>query len=400
MNKVQKILQWGKPKSKPSRRRVSGGKNDEEDEDDWEMIDEHGECTNYEPESPYALLFKERTAKTRVHSMDFERLALLGRGATGTVCLVRFKRDGKTFALKSIDKKDVVPNSKNEACPAIREKEVLKRTTGCQFLVKMHYCFQSKTKLYFVLDYMAGGTIFSLTKHLPDNRATEKAARHLCAQVYLALTYLHDHGIIYRDLKAENVLLDENGNARLADFGISRQLDDGRAQSFVGSAYYIAPEILTGAPYSYAVDWWSFGVLCYNLITGEYPFYGKQVNDIFNSIVRKNFKFYSPVSPEAADLIGRLLTKDESKRLTADGIKSHPWFANFDWSKVYLNEPAPGWQAPNEMINEAEAANMNGQTVGGDSVPVKPGANGGSLFADFSYDNTQAWQGSVPRDAS
>eukprot|EP01060_Flectonema_neradi_P002496 TRINITY_DN1154_c4_g1_i1.p1 TRINITY_DN1154_c4_g1~~TRINITY_DN1154_c4_g1_i1.p1 ORF type:complete len:421 (+),score=63.32 TRINITY_DN1154_c4_g1_i1:65-1264(+) len=399
MHKLQRILQR-KSKTKTTRGPNESRSGDDDDDDDWEMIDENGECTNYEPDEtvPYALLFKEKISKTRVHSMDFERLALLGKGATGTVCLVRCKRDGKTYALKSINKKDVVPTTKDEACPAIREKEVLKRTTGCPFLVKMHYCFQSETKLFFVLDYMAGGTIHSLTKYLPDNKATEAMAKHLCAQVYLALTYLHNHGIIYRDLKAENVLLDENGNAKLADFGISRQLDsDDRAQSIVGSAYYIAPEILTGVTYSHAVDWWSFGVLCYNLLTGEYPFYGRQLQDVFQSIVKKKFKFYTPVSNEAADLIQKLLTKDESKRITAEEIKAHPWFADYDWDQAYRDEPAPGWEAPTEMIDAAEAANMHGQTVGGDSVPVRPGVNGGSLFADFSYDNTQAWQGSVPR---
>ena len=374
-------------KKEPTEEVEQKEKRDSDEESDWEYIDENGECTTYEPTLPYATLFGKQDSK--VEKKDFERLQLLGKGAMGIVCLVRYRRDGKHYALKEIRKIDAMPTS-GGANVAVRERDIMKKVgRGSQFLVRMHFCFQSQSKLYFALDYMAGGNVYKYTSTLPNGKATERASRHMSAQIYLALQFLHDNGIIYRDLKPENILLTENGNAKLSDFGISKQLEpsDDRTESFCGSYHYLAPEIITGKRYSCAVDWWSYGVVIYNLLTGENPFVSRAVQTLMKKIVQKPVKFFEPVEDVPRDLILRLLTKDENQRLGGLQIPQHSWFDNFNWESVYSDTPAPDWQPPSGIIAEDKVSSMVGQTLGENSLPF-PGFTG--VFEGFSCDNRQA----------
>eukprot|EP00756_Hemistasia_phaeocysticola_P061220 Hpha_TRINITY_DN470_c0_g1::TRINITY_DN470_c0_g1_i1::g.27556::m.27556 len=400
MQSLQKVFgrhkdkpKQGGKKSKETKDAAAAATAEEDDaDDDWELLDEDGECTalNADDTMPYAGLF---TQKGRVTRQDFEALRTLGVGAQATVLLVRHKRDGKLYALKILKKKDVVASGRPR--DPVRERNIMKGAPQ-SFLVNMHYCFQSVTKLFFVLDYMPGGDLYYYTGEWEGGHFSELTARYYAAQVYLALQSLHDAGVIYRDLKPENVLLDENGNAKLADFGLSTQVDQKeRAQSFVGTAFYIAPEILQNKAYGTAVDWWSFGVLVFNLLTGENPFYGEKLEQIFESILTKGYHVRScyAISDAAKDLLSKLLVKDEKKRISDTAIRKHPWFNGLDWKAIERREgAAPDWRPPEDMITAEAAAGMIGKTMQEDSFSVKCDISKEhqKLFENFTMDNTGA----------
>lgn len=407
MEAMKKVFGSRKGKTKPTRGSgrapsnaqsgAAGGAGGDEADDDWEMLDEDGECTTYAPDAmqmPYAGFFPQKGRCTR---SDFEALRTLGHGATATVLLVRHKRTGGLYALKVLKKKDVVASGRPQ--DPVRERNIMKGSAQ-PYLVNMHYCFQSQSKLFFVLDYMAGGDMYWYTGEWDGGHFDEMTARYYAAQVYLGLQCLHDCGVVYRDLKPENVLLDELGNVRLADFGLSTRLDhqgagkhDERAQSFVGTAFYIAPEILQGKKYGHAVDWWSYGVLVFNFLTGENPFYGEKLDQIFHSILNKDYHVRScyKVSDHAKDFLVKLLQKDERKRLSGRAIREHPWFEGLDWVSLEKRaKRAPNWRPPEDMITEATAKMMQGKTMKEDSFSVKGeiSREHQQLFENFTMDNT------------
>jgi len=332
---------------------------------------------------------------------DFEYLKDIGSGAHATVHLVRHYKDRKLYAMKVLEKKEVV----NSVRPgdAMRELNILK---GAQrpLLVNLHFTFQTETKLFFFLDYLPGGNLFTYTALWEGGRLPEATARYYGAQMYLALQSLHDAGVIHRDLKPENVLLDENGHVHLADFGLSRRVGrHGRSGSFVGTPFYVAPEILTTREYGAAVDWWSYGVLLFNLLTGEVPFYGKETEQIFEAVLKRQpvVRPRYGVSSKAKDLLGRLLEKNEKKRITGLGIRKHPWYKGMDWRAVERCEGhAPDWKAPVDMISAETAAELVGMPVPekdafNDDQRTSPRAVPGhiadedqKLFEGFSFDNT------------
>ena len=363
-------------------------------EDDWQLVDEEGECTNYTPDAslmPYAGLFTP--GDRLVKRSDFAAIKTLGKGASGVVLLVRYKVDGNLYAMKIISKSKILQSGR--PADAVRERDIMKTSAACKFLVKMHYCFQSTTKLFFILDYMPGGDLYYYTGEWEGGHFDESTARYYAASVYKGLQWLHDHKVIYRDLKPENVLLDGDGHPKLADFGFSKELspegEDGseRASSFVGTAFYIAPEILRKEKYSYGVDWWSYGVLLFNMLTGENPFYGDDCRHIFKSILHKDYSVRDEynVSAAAKDLMKGLLEKDESKRLSGQEIKDHPWFAGFDWDSLGEGV-APTWR----KAETADPDMLVGKTMKEDSFSVKDNrlaeANQ-EVFQGFTLDNTK-----------
>jgi len=326
---------------------------------------------------------------------DFELLQELGSGAYATVHLVRHYGDGHCYAMKVLTKKDVA-NSPRPGDP-MRELDALKGEHR-PLLVNLHFSFQTETKLFFMLDYMPGGNLYTYTAMWEGGRLPELTTRYYGAQVYLALESLHDAGILHRDLKPENVLLDENGHARLADFGLSRRVGRlGRSASFVGTALYIAPEIIKGIDYGTSVDWWSYGVLLFNLLTGELPFYGRENDQIFDAVLLRKpvVRPRYGVSSKAKDLVGKLLEKDEKKRIDGKGIRKHGWFRDIDWQAVEECEgTAPDWTPPVDMLTADSAAEMVGNPVSDDeafkekSSPRAVIDPDQKLFEEFTYDNT------------
>ncbi|KAK8825224.1 RPS6 protein kinase [Blastocystis sp. ATCC 50177/Nand II] len=284
-------------------------------------------------------------ANSTVTVSDFEILKVIGKGSFGKVFQVRKHGESEIYAMKVLNK--AVIKKKNQIEHTKTERNILGKIDH-PFIVGMKYAFQTKDKLYFVLDYCPGGELFY---HLGKARKfSEERSRFYAAEITLALEHLHKMGIVYRDLKPENVLLTEEGHVRLTDFGLSKegisQADKG-AQSFCGTPEYLAPEILNRTGHGQAVDWWSLGALLYEMLTGWPPFYSRDQERLFNKIKRSSVEIPPNLSPETADILQKLLQKDPKQRLgggpdDAASVKAHPFFKSIDWDKLYRKElPVP-----------------------------------------------------------
>uniref|UniRef100_A0A3Q0SMX3 Ribosomal protein S6 kinase n=1 Tax=Amphilophus citrinellus TaxID=61819 RepID=A0A3Q0SMX3_AMPCI len=274
----------------------------------------------------------------RVGIENFELLKVLGTGAYGKVFLVRKVSGhdaGKLYAMKVLKKATIVQKAKT-AEHTRTERQVLEHIRQSPFLVTLHYAFQTETKLHLILDYVNGGELFT---HLVQRvRFKEQEVALYSGEIVLALEHLHKLGIVYRDLKLENILLDSNGHIVLTDFGLSKEFDQvERAFSVCGTIEYMAPEIVEGGESGHdkAVDWWSLGVLMYELLTGGSPFTvdgdENSHTDIAKRIAKKDPPFPKDMGPLAKDLIQRLLIKDPKKRLGsgpsgAENVKKHPFY--------------------------------------------------------------------------
>ncbi|XP_078797380.1 ribosomal protein S6 kinase alpha-5 isoform X2 [Oryzias latipes] len=290
----------------------------------------------------------------RVGMENFELLKVLGTGAYGKVFLVRKVSGhdaGKLYAMKVLKKATIVQKAKT-AEHTRTERQVLEHIRQSPFLVTLHYAFQTDTKLHLILDYVNGGELFT---HLVQRvRFKEQEVALYSGEIVLALEHLHALGIVYRDLKLENVLLDSNGHIVLTDFGLSKEFDQAeRAFSVCGTIEYMAPEIVEGGKsgHDMAVDWWSLGVLMYELLTGGSPYTvdggENSHSDIARRILKKDPPFPKDMDPSAKDLIQRLLTKDPTKRLGsgpdgAENVKKHPFYQNISWEDLAAKKvPAP-----------------------------------------------------------
>jgi len=276
-----------------------------------------------------------------VSLQDFELLTMVGKGSYGRVIQVRKIDSGKIYALKVLNKDDLV--NTNQVQSTKTERRVLE-VINHPFIVKLHFAFQSNDKLCLVMDFINGGELFTYINR--EKRFSEERARFYAAEIILALEYLHEMDIIYRDLKPENILLDCNGHIRLTDFGLSKDAMNGKTYTMVGSPYYMAPEIILKLGHGQAVDWWSLGILIYEMLFGLPPFYNRNTRMAYEKLLTKELEFPHKVSDEACDLLRGLLHKEPSKRLGSivseqekshDGvsqIKTHRWFLCVDFDKV------------------------------------------------------------------
>ena len=239
-----------------------------------------------------------------INEDSFEILKTLGKGFFGSVFLAQKKDTKELFALKVISKADIIKkkfldNIKNE-------KEILLKINH-PFVVKMEYCFASPTYIFFAMAFKQGGELY---RHLKkQQKFEEKVAKFYAAQIISGLSYLHKNNIMYRDMKPENILLDESGNVALADFGISKIIDKKElTKSFVGTPEYVAPEIILQKGHNKGVDIWCFGILLYEMVYGVPPFYNKNQNIMLNWIVTIDpfFPKIIQISDDMKDLIGQV----------------------------------------------------------------------------------------------
>ncbi|GLD95185.1 hypothetical protein PINS_up003827 [Pythium insidiosum] len=304
----------------------------------------------------------ERQSKLSVD--DFDLLKVIGKGAFGKVMLVRKKvPDGLNnpnaiYAMKVLKKASVF--AKNQVEHTKSERRIL-RDIDHPFVVRLRYAFQSEDKLYLVMDYYNGGSLFF---HLRKSRKfSEKRAKFYAAQLLMSMAHLHELNIAYRDLKLENILMDDRGFIALTDFGLSKEnvdVPDG-AKTFCGTAEYIAPELLKGLPYGKAVDWWGFGTLLYEMMTGQTPFFDRNRKRMFHNILHRDVVFTSAFSEEAKDLLTGLLRRDPAKRLGsgpsgAQEIMDHPFFASIDFDKLMKKELEPPFKPV--VTSEADVSNV------------------------------------------
>lgn len=292
---------------------------------------------------------------------DFESLKCLGKGTFGTVILVKQRSTGRLFAQKQLKKasitvqKHLIEQTKNE-------RAILESVNRHPFVVKLYYAFQDRQKLYLILEYAQGGELFH---HLAMERTfTEEVSAFYMAEMVLALDYLHRNlGVVYRDLKPENCLLDAEGHLLLTDFGLSKVAldEDGesRCNSILGTIDYMAPEVVQGKSYDSAVDWWSLGALGYDLLTGAPPFASNNHAKTEQKIVHGKLTIPYYLSADAKDILTRLLRKEPRKRLGGNMpkdlalIKSHRFFRRVDWRALESREAVAPIQP---IVTDPEAA--------------------------------------------
>lgn len=302
------------------------------------------------------------------------------------------------YALKVLRKDHVI--TKNQVEHTKTERSVLGYVNH-PFIVSMHMAFQSKDKLYFLLDFCAGGELFF---HLGTvSQFPEPRARFYAAEIVLALSYVHSLDIIYRDLKPENVLLTAEGHIRLTDFGLSKEgisSSSSGANSFCGTPEYLAPEILNRQGHGRAVDWWSLGALLYEMLTSLPPFYSRDRDRIFEKIRRHELQYPASVSRPAKQCLQGLLTKDPTRRLgsgpgDAEEIKVHEFFKDIDWAKLAAGEIPPPWRPDVKGVMDTSQFDRQFTDLSvhtpQNSVPRHMGALGttpdSNLFPGFSFTN-------------
>lgn len=263
---------------------------------------------------------------------DFELIKLLGRGAFGSVYLGRKKGQNKLYAIKRINKSEIIENDQLSHTKA--EKDILTHVNHV-FLVSLDYAFQTGANLYFVVEFMKGGELTGYLKK--QGTFSESQSKFYVASIVLALAHLHNKNFVYRDLKLENLLMDDKGYIKITDFGLAKFLPpDTKTQTFAGTPEYIAPEILQNKGHDRMVDWWSLGILLFYFLYGKPPFYSLNSNLLYKKIIGDQLEFppTPKVSEQAKDLISKLLEKDPSKRLgfknDSTDILGHPWLSEID----------------------------------------------------------------------
>ena len=296
------------------------------------------------PNIPTNTVYSSHKQVKEVKLEDFKVLKVIGRGSFGKVCLVEYLPTHETYAMKSLKKDVLIEQEQIEN--TLLEKEIL-QTIDYPLLCGLVFCFQTEDRIFFVMPFLSGGELF---QHLRKFKTfDEEKVRFYGAQIALALDYLHHKGIIYRDLKPENILMDEKGYLKLADFGMAKKLkDDEKAMSFCGTPEYLAPEIITMEGHDKSADWWSFGILLFEMLCGLPPFYVDNLDKMYDLIKTNPVKFPKriPLSEEAKDVIRKLLEKNPKNRLGSkegiEEIKRHPFFASIDFKAIEEKKlPAP-----------------------------------------------------------
>ncbi|CCK72872.1 serine/threonine protein kinase SCH9 KNAG_0M00190 [Huiozyma naganishii CBS 8797] len=335
------------------------------------------------------------TKKRNYGPEDFEVLRLLGKGTFGQVYQVKKKDTKRIYAMKVLSKKVIV--KKNEIAHTIGERNILviTATKSSHFMVGLKFSFQTPSDLYLVTDYMSGGELFW---HLQkEGRFSEDRAKFYIAELVLALEYLHDNDIVYRDLKPENILLDANGNIALCDFGLSKADLKDRTNTFCGTTEYLAPELLldeTG--YTKMVDFWSLGVLIFEMCCGWSPFFAEDNQKMYQKIAFGKVKFPRDVlSAEGRSFVKGLLNRNPKHRLGAidDGreLRAHPFFADVNWEALKQKKVPPPFKP--HLNSETDTSNfdpeftqtstsyMNKQPIA--ATPLSPAMQ--ARFAGFTF---------------
>ncbi|XP_061103182.1 ribosomal protein S6 kinase alpha-1 isoform X2 [Conger conger] len=326
----------------------------------------------------------------KADASQFELLKVLGQGSFGKVFLVRKVTppdNNQLYAMKVLRKATL---KVRDRVRTKMERNIL-ADVNHPFVVKLHYAFQTEGKLYLILDFLRGGDLF--TRLSKEVMFTEEDVKFYLAELALGLDHLHGLGIIYRDLKPENILLDEEGHIKLTDFGLCKEAIDHekKAYSFCGTVEYMAPEVVNRQGHIHSADWWSFGVLMFEMLTGSLPFQGKDRKETMNLILKAKLGMPQFLSSEAQSLLRALFKRNPANRLGsgADGaeeIKRHSFFSTIDWNKLFRKEIKPPFKPavarPDDTFYfDSEFTSRTPK----DSPGVPPSAGAHQLFRGFSF---------------
>ncbi|XP_063136085.1 ribosomal protein S6 kinase alpha-6 isoform X3 [Rattus norvegicus] len=319
---------------------------------------------------------------------QFDLLKVLGQGSFGKVFLVRKKTGpdaGQLYAMKVLRKASL---KVRDRVRTKMERDILVEVNH-PFIVKLHYAFQTEGKLYLILDFLRGGDVF--TRLSKEVLFTEEDVKFYLAELALALDHLHRLGIVYRDLKPENILLDEIGHIKLTDFGLSKESVDQekKAYSFCGTVEYMAPEVVNRRGHSQSADWWSYGVLMFEMLTGTLPFQGKDRNETMNMILKAKLGMPQFLSAEAQSLLRMLFKRNPANRLGSEGVeevKRHAFFSSIDWNKLYKREVQPPFRPASGKPDDTFCFDpeFTAKTPK-DSPGLPASANAHQLFKGFSF---------------
>ncbi|KTG41927.1 hypothetical protein cypCar_00017824 [Cyprinus carpio] len=360
-----------------------------ENEDD-SMVDDDVSVQDEGSVKEISITHLVKEGSEKADTRQFELCKVLGQGSFGKVFLVRKITGpdaGQLYAMKVLKKATL---KVRDRVRTKMERDILVEVNH-PFIVKLHYAFQTEGKLYLILDFLRGGDLF--TRLSKEVMFTEEDVKFYLAELALALDHLHGLGIIYRDLKPENILLDNDGHIKLTDFGLSKESADheNKAYSFCGTVEYMAPEVVNRRGHTHSADWWSYGVLMFEMLTGTLPFQGKDRKETMTMILKAKLGMPQFLSPEAQSLLRNLFKRNPGNRLGAgpDGveeIKRHSFFTKIDWNKLYRKEVAPPFkpviQRPDDTFyfdSEFTAKTPR------DSPGVPPSANAHQLFRGFSF---------------
>lgn len=319
---------------------------------------------------------------------DFQFGRTLGEGSYSTVIAATDRQTGKEYAIKVLDKRHIIKEKKVKYVNI--EKDTLNRLTDHPGVVRLYYTFQDEQSLYFVLDLASSGELLGVLKRMTT--FDEECARFYGAEILDTIDYMHARGVIHRDLKPENVLLDDQMHVKITDFGTAKILDmpkksttiangespgagnpmdgseDNRANSFVGTAEYVSPELLTDKRACKASDLWAFGCIIYQLLAGRPPFKAGNEYLTFQKIVALDYQFPKGFPEVAKDLVDRLLVLDPASRLSIEHIKYHEFFDGISWGRGLWKQKAPRLKSFNPLMAEPRKVN-NGTNGDTDSIP-------------------------------
>ncbi|TFK89836.1 kinase-like protein [Polyporus arcularius HHB13444] len=355
----------------------------------------------------------EKKSQRKVVIDDFEMMRVLGKGCAGKVLLVRHKPSQDVYALKAITKRHVLAHQ--ELQHTLTEQAVLKRMAAENtdpFVVKLWFSFHDRENLFLVMDFHPGGDL--ATQLARWGRLGRDRARFYAAEIVEGVEGLHAAGVIYRDLKPENILIGADGHIVLTDFGLSKEfprrtsaitapptpsgtrsefLDGGSpvpasppwmkadadkwtpgsndtTTTFCGTAEYLAPEVIQGLPYSYEVDWWSFGTMLYEMLTGITPFWAENHSDMYYRVLQDELQFPEDrtMDQDTKSLIRGLLQRNPALRMKEPRVKKHPYFSMIDWSHVYYKRYIPPYIPPIDPSNASDTQNFDDTFLGMEPV--------------------------------